>query len=295
MNNDQKTWFAVSVNVKTAAAEAIEFAFNGLDSLGTEINDMPKADRESVTVIGYFHALPAEDFLKHGMDDALRIYGISTDSIVGIQTAEVKNEDWLAEWKKHWKPTHVGRFVIAAPWHEVDDPDKIVIRIEPNMAFGTGTHETTQLCLAAISENYEPGQSFLDVGTGTGILAIAAAKLNLKSQISNLKFLACDTDDGSIGIARANAALNGVGDIEFEAGPISSDTPRFGFVCANLTADVIIPILPLLLAKTSRTLVMSGILAEQEQLILNALPQHLTGRHSVTHSGDWISVKLLVG
>lgn len=321
MKNDQKGWFAVSVTVKTAATEAIEFAFNTLDSLGTEINDMPKSDQDSVTVIGYFQDVPENDLLLSELDKAVEVYGLPANSIAGVTTAEVKNEDWLAEWKKHWKPTHVGRFVIAAPWHEVDDDGKIVIRIEPNMAFGTGTHETTQLCLKAIDELYNPEQSFLDVGTGTGILAIAAARLatedteNLEqvsllddvptemgvlrsnpSVFSVAKILACDTDDEAVTIARENAALNCVGNnIEFFTGPISEGIDSFDFVCANLTADVIIPILPLLIEKTRGTLIMSGILAEQEESVLRAFPQQFAGKHFTTQLGEWISITLRVG
>ena len=291
MSNQDAVWFAVSVRVKSAATEAIEFAFNCLDSLGTEINDMPKSDSESVTVIGYFQDVPSEDILRSELDKALNVYGLPKDSIAAVTTAEVQNADWLAEWKKHWKPTNIGRFVIAAPWHEVEDTGKIVIRIEPNMAFGTGTHETTQLCLAAIDENYRSGQSFLDVGTGTGILAIAAAKLNPKFQIPHFKVLACDTDADAVAIALENAELNGVGErIEFFTGPITYDLSSFDFVCANLTADVIIPILPMLLEKTRETLVMSGILAEQERAVLNALPPKFDGKHSIVRSGEWISL-----
>lgn len=289
----EKTWCSVSVAVKPGAAEAIEFAFNCLDSLGTEINDMPRMQRDSVTVLGYFNDPPDDAVLRDELNKALRIYGLPSDSVLSVKTTDVQNEDWLAEWKKHWKPTNVGRFVIAAPWHEVNDADKIVIRIEPNMAFGTGTHETTQLCLAAIDENYKPSQSFLDVGTGTGILAIAAAKLNSKLQISDLRSFACDTDDEAVSIARENADLNGVGkQIEFAVGPISKETAPFDFVCGNLTADAILPILPLLLEKTNETLVLSGILAEQEQLILNALPESLTDQCRVVRSGEWVSITI---
>lgn len=292
MNTPEPKWFAVSVTVKTAATEAIEFAFNTLDSLGTEINDMPKSDRDLVTVIGYFQDVPEYGLLRSELNKALAVYALPPDSITAVTTDEVKNQDWLAEWKKHWKPTHIGRFVIAAPWHEVDDAGKIVIRIEPNMAFGTGTHETTQLCLKAIDELYRAEQTFLDVGTGTGILAIAAAKLDLRTQTSDIRFSALDTDEEAIKIARENAELNGVRNIDFVVGPITKDTPQFDFVCANLTADVIIPILPLLIEKTRETLVMSGILAEQEDSILNILPKELTGRHLVNHSGEWISVTI---
>src|SRR5258708_29342780 len=109
----------------------------------------------------------------------------------------VADEDWLGEWKKSWQPVEVGaRFIIAPPWVEVShEPNRCVIRIEPGMAFGTGTHETTRLCLVAI-EKYFAGGSFLDVGTGTGILAIAAAKLFPSARLE-----ACDTDADAITIA----------------------------------------------------------------------------------------------
>ena len=286
-------WFAVSVTVKSAAAEAVEFAFNCLDSEGTEINDMPRADRDLITVIGYFQNVPAHEIVLSELDKCLSIYNFPADSITDVRTAEVKNQDWLAEWKKHWKPSHVGSFVIAAPWHEVDDVGRMVIRIEPNMAFGTGTHETTQLCLTAIDESYHPGRSFLDVGTGTGILAIAAAKITANS---GAKIVACDTDADAVDIARENAELNGVGDrIDFFTGPITDETECFDFVCANLTADVIVPIVPLLIEKTRKTLVLSGILAEQERSVLDGLSSQVKERYSVSRSGEWVSVKVLIG
>lgn len=288
MSSDDIKWFAVSVTVTTAAAEAVEFAFNCLDSLGTEISDLPKSQRQSLTVIGYFQVLPLQKLIQAEMDTAIGAYGLPPDSIIAVETSEIQNKDWLAEWKKHWIPSNIGRFIIAAPWHEVDDPDKVVIRIEPNMAFGTGTHETTRLCLAAVDGNYKNGQSFLDVGTGTGILAIAAAKSYVWSAA---KIVACDTDPDAVVIARENAELNNVGNrIEFFTGPISENTERCDFVCANLTADVIIPILPLLMEKTRETLVMSGILAEQTQSIADALANQGAGKHFITHSGEWISV-----
>ena len=106
--------------------------------------------------------------------------------------------------------------------------------------------------------------------------------------------VACDTDPDAVDIARENAELNGVGkQIEFFTGPISEDTEHFDFVCANLTADVIIPMLPLLVEKTKKTLVLSGILAEQEESVVVALPAGLEGSYSVSRSGEWISVTVL--
>jgi ribosomal protein L11 methyltransferase len=311
MNSNQKLWFALEVTVEPEVSEAIEFALNELDALGTEINHLGKKPTEPLCVIGYFNEIPNEKFVRSQLSEALRIYGFSSDAIQKIDSRKIEDTDWLFEWKKHWKPTVTGRFIIAPSWETVEHTDKIVIRIEPNMAFGTGTHETTRLCLQAIEENFA-GNSFLDVGTGTGILAIAAAKiksraegrgssenqdsgfkdvLTLDPQPSTLDpFSACDTDENSIKIAKENAELNAVDNINFFVGSISSETPPFDFVCANLTADAILPLLPLLIGKTKKTLVLSGILKEQEDLIVSELQKFGIEKPKIECSGEWISV-----
>ncbi len=289
MQVDETQWFSVSITVAPEATEAIEYAFNSLEALGTEIDHLGKKGTDDLTVVGYFNESPDEERVQDELHYALRTYGLTEDAVRSTVRSSVEDQDWLAEWKRHWKPTEVGGFVIAPPWSEVADERKIVIRIEPNMAFGTGTHETTQLCIRAIEEHYTPGDSFLDVGTGTGILAIAAARLNLKSEISNLKLRACDTDVDSIAIAKENAALNGVGDaIDFQIGSIDDGTPVFDLVCANLTLDVIEPILPTLIKKAGEVLILSGILIEQEGQIIAALKQLEVSDAVVTHAGEWI-------
>lgn len=281
--NDEK-WYSLEITTAPEAAEAIEFALNSLNALGTSINHLRKANTESVTVIGYFNELPDHEELQDELHYALRSYGHDEEIISSVERGEIENTDWLAEWKKHWKPTTIGRFVIAPPWFEVNEPEKIVIRIEPNMAFGTGTHETTQLCLAEVDKSYLPGESFLDVGTGTGILAIAAAKLGATN------IFACDTDADSIKIARENSEANGAGSISFDTASISDQTGPYDFVCANLTIDVILPMLDLLLAKTKRMLVMSGILAEQESMIVAGLAERGISNQRIERLGEWISV-----
>ncbi|PYT00552.1 MAG: hypothetical protein DMF63_08280 [Acidobacteria bacterium] len=285
------SWYSISVTVAPDAAEAIEYAFNSLEALGTEINHLRKKNAESVTVVGYFNELPDEERVQDELHYALTAYGFTEETAMQVVRDKIEDTDWLAEWKKHWKPSDVGTFVIAPPWSDVDRPDKIVIRIEPNMAFGTGTHETTQLCLQAIEKYYQPGDSFLDVGTGTGVLAIAAAKLNCKSQISNSKFLAIDTDVDSVSIAKENAVLNLVDQsIDFEIGTLDATTPTFDFVCANLTLDVILPILPALVERRNKTLVMSGILADQKTEIIDALAELQITLTEITRAGEWIRV-----
>ncbi|HEY0428401.1 MAG TPA: 50S ribosomal protein L11 methyltransferase [Pyrinomonadaceae bacterium] len=283
-------WFVIEVTVDFSAAEAVEFAFNELDATGTEINNLGKNATEAVTIIGYFSEQPADEIVLDQLNEALRIYGFAPSSIKNTRRRTLGDVDWLYEWKKHWRPTKVGRFVVAPTWYEIEESaGETIIWIDPAMAFGTGTHATTQLCLKAIGENFQSDMSFLDVGTGTGILAIAAAKL--KTDNPHLKIVGCDTDEDSVKIARENAEMNGAADkIEFFAGSISDDTPAFDFVCANLTADVIVPLLPLLTRKAKRILVLSGILREQEDLIIAELKKFQIENPKIETLGEWISI-----
>lgn len=291
MTSDSKTWYSISVTVAPDAVEAIEYAFNSLDALGTEINHLKKKNLDTVTVVGYFNDLPNEDHVQDELHWALKAYSLEEASVLQLERNTIEDTDWLAEWKKHWQPSEVGNFVIAPPWSDVASTDKIVIRIEPNMAFGTGTHETTQLCLNAIERFYSPGDSFLDVGTGTGILAIAAAKINLRSGIADLKLSGVDTDPDSITIAKENAKLNEVADVlNLSIGSLTSEAPVNDFVCANLTIDVILPILELLVEKARKTLVMSGILADQQAEIVSALGRLGIQDPQIKRAGEWISV-----
>ncbi|MBV9214728.1 MAG: 50S ribosomal protein L11 methyltransferase [Acidobacteria bacterium] len=281
-----KSWFAVDVRVQAAAAEAVESALDLTGAAGTAIDGLRKKLDEPLTVTGFFEEAVSLEDVEDAIAGEFAIHSIERDAVHSIDFREVANEDWLAEWKKHWQPTEAGKFVITPPWIE-PDTDKIVIKIEPNMAFGTGTHETTRLCLEAISEHYRPGMSVLDVGTGTGILAIACAKLG------GTKIFACDTDIDSVAIARENAFLNGVADvIEFRDAPIDDHTPQFDMVCANLTLDVIEPLLPLLIEKSRELLVMSGILVEQEGEIRRLLKTLGYEAPHIDHSGEWLSAKV---
>ena len=283
MNVAAKSWPAVDAIAVREACEAVEYGLMEAGAQGTETNESGSAN---VTVTGYFTAIPEIEIVRSTLIDALRIYSLESASLIDLTTREVPDRDWLAEWKKDWQPVEVGRFVIAPPWSEIKDaPARIVIRIEPGMAFGTGTHETTRLCLKAI-EKYFRGGSFLDVGTGTGILAIAAAKISPNARVE-----ACDTDAAAVEIARENARLNGVGcQIEFRAGSVEEQTPSADLVCANLTAPVIVALLPSLLGATCGRLVLSGILAEQSELVQSRLLELGAGSFEIDQDGEWIAL-----
>ena len=286
IKDDRSTnfWYAVDVEIDSAAREAVGYALMESGSLGTETNDK---DEKSVRVTGYFAQIPNRESVRLELATALRLYDLPSSSVREMSVREVMDEDWLGEWKKNWQPVKTGRFIVAPPWSEIPEAsDQIVIRIEPGMAFGTGTHETTRLCLTAI-EKYFYGGSLLDVGTGTGILAIAAAKFSSAARIE-----ACDTDAEAIVIARENSRLNGVAEqIVFRVGTVSDVTASADMVCANLTADAILGLLPTLLGATCGRLVLSGILDSQVEAVSAGLREcGVTAPAEIAQDGEWVAV-----
>jgi ribosomal protein L11 methyltransferase len=276
-----KQWHSLNVDVEPSAREAVEYALMEAGAAGTVSNDPSDG---LIRIVGYFETTPDREQIRSELLEALRIYNLPTSSVRDMNLEQFANRDWLDEWKKNWQPVVVGRFVIAPPWSEITDrPDQIVIRIEPGMAFGTGTHETTRLCLAAIEKNFSGG-SLLDVGTGTGILAIAAAKLVPESRI-----VACDIDEDALAIAQDNARANDVADqIEFLVGPANESMSSADLVCANLTADVIAKTLPTLMSLTCGKLVLSGILETQLASIIDRLHEAGVSDVEVTQDGEWV-------
>lgn len=281
-------WFAVEVLCPADAVDAVESAMDILCAEGIETDSLGRKNQPEQKVIGYFNEPPPAEELEQTILATVEAFGLGTDVAISISTREVENEDWLAEWKRNWKPTVTGRFIVAPAWQEVDAGERIVIRIDPSMAFGTGTHETTRLCLKAIESNYRKGESFLDVGTGTGILAIGAALLHEGNDSS--EFYGCDNDEDSIRIAIENSELNKTPFIRFEHGVLQESAPVYDFTCANLTADVILPILDLLVSKTRRILVLSGILAEQRESVITALDAMGVPNYQVEQDGEWIGI-----
>lgn len=285
-------WYGLDLIVRSEAREAAEYALMEAGALGTETNDAPSQDEELLRVTAYFDQTPELERVRAELSEALHVYDLPSSSVREMNFREVSNQDWLGEWKKSWQPVELGRLVIAPPWSEVKAAkDRVVIRIEPGMAFGTGTHETTRLCLKAIMRFFKGG-SFLDVGTGTGILAIAAAKLFLEARVA-----ACDTDPEAIQIARENARLNSVAErINFHVGSLDESgrepaTASADFVCANLTADAISTLLPALVGASCGRLVLSGILDSQLDAIVDQLHElGDSGNLVMMQDGEWVAL-----
>lgn len=278
-------WYAFKVMIESAAEEAVEYALMEAGALGTETAEDGAGGGMRVT--GYFDGMPEEAAVRAVVLDTLKIYELPASSVREIERHAVEARDWLGEWKKSWQPVEVGeRFVVAPPWSEVAArPDRIVIRIEPGMAFGTGTHETTRLCLAALEKHFAGGTLF-DVGTGTGVLAIAAAKLHRSATVE-----ACDTDAEAVEIARENARLNGVAaQIDFRTGTVEETGASFDCVCANLTADVILPLLPALVGATCGRLILSGILDTQADSVRARLAELGITVTETVADGEWVAI-----
>jgi len=290
-----KQWYTAEVKTTRENREAIEYGLMEAGALGTETIEA----EEEMRITGYFEQEIDQNRVNKAMCDALRIYNRVPKDRVDLEISNIPDRDWLAEWKKSWQPVEVGRFIIAPPWIQPPlasgtEPlavasglksDRVIISINPGMAFGTGTHESTRLCLKAIEKHFRGG-SFLDVGCGTGILAIAAAKMFPDARIE-----ACDTDADAIGIAKENARLNGAVDrIAFRVGTVDEQTSSADLVCANLTATVIVDFLPSLLGVTCGRLMLSGILDSQVELVQSRLRELGATTFETDQDGEWIAL-----
>lgn len=289
METARKRWVALELTIDREAEEAISSA---LWDEGTQGIVTAAEHTATITLIAYFDKPVDVAAMRARLAETLTQFGFAPAMLHDLSLADVPDEDWMKKWKENWRPFTVGsRFVVTPSWTKNDlnvEPTRVVIEIDPGMAFGTGTHETTKLCLEAI-ERYWQGDSLLDVGTGTGILAIGAAKLNPEAK----RIAACDNDEEAITVARENIEINGVDEIVRLATGSAVDYRGVGFsmVVANLTADVILSILDDLLACRAQggRLVLSGILDTQEEQVRAALERAGEKVLEVARAGEWIA------
>jgi len=221
--------------------------------------------------------------LEEREGEVLAYFPAPLDLPFGGVWEELPDEDWLSAWRRDLKPVRAGPFLVLAPWHPKEE-EGIPLTIEPGMAFGTGHHETTRLALAALARHLRPGDKVLDLGTGSGILAIAAAKLGGEA-------LGVDIDETVLPQAEENVRRNGVG-VRFLLGSLEEALPYgpFDLLVANLFAELhreLAPLYPKALAPGGR-LLLTGILAEKATLVKEAMAREGFSHLEEEREGEWV-------
>ncbi|MDR3269897.1 MAG: 50S ribosomal protein L11 methyltransferase [Peptococcaceae bacterium] len=188
-----------------------------------------------------------------------------------VQGLTVQDQDWEMAWQAYYKPQRWGRFVICPTWETIEPkPEDLVLELDPGMAFGTGAHPTTRLCLKALEATVRPGMRVFDIGTGSGILAIAAAKLGAEVE-------AVDLDEAAVVIAQENVARNHVQDrVRVSRSDLAvSLTGQADVIIGNLVADVILALIPDLarVGKPSGYVIVSGVIEGRQDEVAEAFGQ----------------------
>jgi len=297
------SWLEVSLTVNGELAEAVadvlaRFAPNGVVTesevkfLNDEDEGTPTGD---VTVRAY---LPVDETLevkRSRLEESLHFLGM-IQPLPAAAFRPIADQNWMEAWKVRYQPIPIGKKLIVVPaWLASPDASRIPIKIDPGMAFGTGTHPTTQLCLELL-ERYTPaGATLIDVGCGSGILSIAALKLGAGSA------LGVDIDEAAVRASRENADANGVRAESFPLGAGSVTEVRDGrfgprqapLVLANILAPIIIRLFDAGLAQlvvAGGTLILSGILQEQGAGVRASAEAHGLEFVEQVQMGDWVAL-----
>ncbi len=306
-------WYEIRINTTDEASDAVSDMLTTMGAGGVAIQDpfdirkeiqkpntLDYADEEFLEALGedviikaYFqNGLSIDDLLKQ-INDGLRNISQFLDIGKGLEGyGEVDDEDWSTAWKKYYKPFKLtDRVVIKPTWEEYTAEEKdIIVEMDPGMAFGTGTHETTQMCSIFLDKHINAGSEVLDIGCGTGILSIIASKLGAK------KVKAIDIDEVAVKVARENIEINGeTSKIEAFQGILSdikSEDQKFDIIVANIIANVIIDLsshIPYYLKKNS-LFITSGIIKERKQDVIDACLQSGMSCIDTLEMGEWVAM-----
>lgn len=234
--------------------------------------------------------------VEEGLEE-IRSWGVDVGAGT-IEASQTEDKDWINNWKQYFHQFYVDDILIKPSWEEVkpEDREKLLIQIDPGTAFGTGMHETTQLCIRQIKKYVTPDTVLLDVGTGSGILSITALKLGAK--------FACgtDLDPCAITAVKENMDVNGVDEDKYTVmmGNIIDDKEvqdavgyeKYDMVVANILAEVLVPLTPAILAqmKPGALYITSGIIDDKEETVVNAVKDAGLEVLEVNHQGEWVSV-----
>lgn len=289
-------WFEITAQSPPGLVEEVSALMRGVspggitleepvDILGPEMGFRVRGG-EPVLIRAYLPSSELGAVLTEDLRRAMEAY-----PSVELTARPIYEEDWATSWREFFGVVDNGdRVVIVPTWieHEVE-PGRVAIRLDPGQAFGTGHHETTRLCLAALDELIQPGAQVLDVGTGSGILAIAAIKLGAAS------VEAIDIDPIAAEVARNNCDANGVGDeARISAGRLAEDHPgRYDLVLSNISTDANLALAPIFgrVTKPGGWAILSGILSPDARRAQAAMADAGFALGGVRHERDWCQLQ----
>ena len=304
-------WAELIVHTTTSGADTVSSLFLDYGASGTMVED-----RADIPDPGKPHGIweiidpklleeMPEDVLVHAwlepgveFSDLLEEIRLRLDALrsacpdfgtLKLDTRTVKDEDWSEVWKKYYKPFYLGKHLVIRPTWEayMPQPGDLVISMDPGMAFGSGTHETTAMCSTLLEEIIQGGESVIDVGTGSGILAIAAALSGAT------RVLAIDIDPDAVRVARENVSLNQVDSVvTVKQGDLLRDVDmESDIVVANIISDIIIRFAGALLrhVRPGGRLICSGIVKQREEEVRHALEDAGCEILRAEHRGEWVA------
>ena len=310
-------WNQFRLKTTTEAEDIVSSMLNDLGIEGVQIEDripLTQQDKEQMFV-DILPDIPEDDgtaYLTFYLDqdvDTARILGEVRQELedmrnyvdVGectIEESETEDVDWVNNWKKYFHQFYIDDILVIPSWEDVktEDSDKMVIHIDPGTAFGTGMHETTQLCIRALRKYTKKDALVLDVGCGSGILGMLALKFGAGHSIGT------DLDPCAIDATHENMEVNGIGKDQYEVmiGNIIDDKAvqdqvgyeKYDIVAANILADVLVPLTPVIVhqMKPGAVYITSGIIDDKEEVVVEAVKAAGLTVVEVNHQGEWVSV-----
>ena len=310
-------WNKIRLKTTTVSEDIVSSKLMDLGIQGIEIEDkipLTQSDKEQMFVdilpeieaddgVAYISFYLEEDEdkeevlanVKKELEEMRAYTNVGACTIEESQTEDV---DWVNNWKQYFHQFYVDDVLIIPSWEEVkpEDEDKMIIHIDPGTAFGTGMHETTQLCIRQIRKYVTPDTTILDVGCGSGILGMLALKFGAKYSVGT------DLDPCAIDATYENMEVNGITKDQYEVmiGNIIDDKEvqdkvgyeKYDIVVANILADVLVPLTPVILhqLKTGGIYITSGIIDAKEETVVEAVKEAGLEVLEVTYQGEWVSV-----